>query len=62
MNNTAGQKNTNLFKWPILTTQTHTIRRGAWDLPHKFHLFLINSYPKAGPKKILEIIPEEVGI
>ena len=25
----------------ILTTQTHTIRRGPWDLPHKFHPYLI---------------------
>ena len=25
----------------LLTTQTHTIRREPWDLPHKFHLYLI---------------------
>ena len=39
-----------IFEWVIaiqlqcLTAlQTHTIRRGLWNLPHKFHIYKINS-------------------
>ena len=31
-------------EWAKKTTQTCTIRRGEWNLPHKFHLYLIDKF------------------
>ena len=30
--------------WQEIITLTHPIRRGVWNLPHKFHLYLIVRY------------------